>query len=113
MAQEDQELVRGIVRSIDKKIDWEAISTQDQGVRLTLRASHGEASLDLAKTEIHAALDGAVARYRLRERIKRMRRRLLLPRKPYMPWRLPKIEPVGAPGPRGGGWGGGGGGGRR
>ena len=60
--------------------------------------------------QVDAALDGAIARNDLRERVKRARIRALTPRKPYMPWRLPKIEPVGAPGPRGG-WGGGGGGG--
>ncbi len=107
MAQEDQELVRSLVRSVDKKLDWEAITTQDHGLRVTLRISNGEACIDLPRTEINAALDGAIARYRLRERIKRARQRMLTPRRPYMPWRLPKIEPIGAPGPRGGGWGGG------
>jgi hypothetical protein len=112
MAQEDQELVRGIVRSVDKKLDWEAIQTQDQGIRITLRNPMGETTMDVSRAEIHAALDGAIARNHLRERVKRCRQRLFTPRKPYMPWRLPKIEPIGAPGPRGG-WGGGGGGGRR
>ena len=112
MAQEDQELLRGLVRSVDKKLEWEAISTQDQGMRLTIRQSRGEAVLDVTRTEINAALEGAIARNRLRERIKRSRQRLFIPRQPYMPWRLPKIEPIGAPGPRGG-WGGGGGGGHR
>jgi hypothetical protein len=109
MSQEDQELVRSLVRSINKKVDWEAIQTQDQGLRVTLRTPSSEASIDVSRAEVHAALDGAVARNRLRERIKRCRARMFLARKPYMPWRLPKIEPVGAPGPRSG-WGGGGGG---
>jgi hypothetical protein len=113
MAQEDHDLVRSIVRSIDKRIDWEAIHTQDQGVRVTLRTPAGEAVMDVTRNETHAALDGAIARNRLRERIKRCRQRIFHAQKPYMPWRLPKIEPIGAPGPRGG-WGGGGhGGGRR
>jgi len=109
MAQEDQDLVRVLIRSIDKRLDWEAIHTQDQGMRVTLRSPNGEAAMDVTRSEIHAALDGAIARSRLRERIKRCRQRIFLSKKPYMPWRLPKIEPIGAPGPRGG-WGGGGGG---
>lgn len=110
MAQEDQELVKSIVRSVDKSLDWEALSTQDQGLRISLRHPGGEASLDVSRTQLDAALDGAIARNDLRERVKRARARALTPRKPFMPWRLPKIEPIGAPGPRGG-WGGGGGGG--
>ncbi|HZR80625.1 MAG TPA: hypothetical protein VFD92_05975 [Candidatus Binatia bacterium] len=109
MAQEDQELVRTIVRSVDKKLEWEAIPTQDQGLRVTLRHPLGESSMDVSRSEVHAALDSQVDRNRLRERIKRCRQRVFDARKPYMPWRLPKIEPIGAPGPRSG-WGGGGGG---
>jgi hypothetical protein len=110
MAQEDQDLVKSIVRSVDKKLEWDAIPTQDQGLRVTVRLSAGEGSFDVSRAQLDAALDGAIARNDLRERVKRARLRALTPRKPYMPWRLPKIEPVGAPGPRGG-WGGGGGGG--
>jgi hypothetical protein len=109
MAQEDQELVRSLVRSVDKRIEWEAIHTQDQGIRITLRNAIGETTMDVSRADIHDALDGAIARNKLRERIKSCRRRLYTSRKPYMPWRLPKIEPIGAPGPRMG-WGGGGGG---
>ena len=102
--------MKTIVRSVDKKLEWEAIPTQDQGLRVTLRLPAGESSLDVSRAQLDAALDGAIAHNDLRERVKRARLRALTPRKPYMPWRLPKIEPVGAPGPRGG-WGGGGGGG--
>jgi len=94
MAQEDQDLVRSLIRSIDKRLDWEAIHTQDQGMRVTLRTPGSEAAMDVTRNEIHAALDGAIARTRLRERIKRCRQRMLHPGKPYMPWRLPKIEPI-------------------
>lgn len=113
MAQEHQALVKSIVRSVDKKLGWDTVATQDQGMRITIRSPRGESSLDVPRAELDAALDGAIARNHLRERIKRARIRTLTPKKPFMPWRLPKIEPVGAPGPRGG-WGGGGGGfGRR
>lgn len=107
MAQEDQELIRSLVHSVDKKLEWEAISIPDQGLRVSLHHPAGATNMDVSRVEIHAALDGAVARNRLRERIKRSRQRIFNSRKPYMPWVLPKIEPIGAPGPRGGGWGGG------
>lgn len=112
MAQEHQELVKGIVRSVDKKLEWEALPGPDQGLRVVVRSPRGESSFDVSRADLEAALDGAIARNHLRERVKRARLRTLTPRRPFMPWRLPKIEPVGAPGPRGG-WGGGMGGGRR
>jgi hypothetical protein len=112
MAQEDQDLFRSLVRSIDKKLEWEAIAAQDHAMRLTLRLSHGESTMDVTRVEIANALDNAMGRNRLRERIKRARQRVFDRRRPYMPWKLPKIESIGAPGPRSG-WGGGGGGGRR
>jgi len=110
MAQEDQELLRLLVRSIDKKLEWEAIASQDHSMRLTLRLPQGESTIDVTRVEISGALEGAIARSRLRERIKRARQRVFNRRRPYMPWKLPKIEAIGAPGPRSGGWGGGGGG---
>ena len=58
MANEEQELVKGIVRSVDKKLDWEAISTQDQGLRVTLRLPAGESSIDVSRAQLDAALDG-------------------------------------------------------
>jgi len=105
MAQEHQIVLGGIVRSIDKKLDWEALSAQGDIVRLTVRQAHGEASIDVTRNEIAAALEPGVDRNRLRERVKRAKQRIYDSRPPYMPWRLPKIEPIGAPGPRSGGWG--------
>ena len=107
MAQEDQDLLRSLVRSVDKKLEWEAIASQDHSMRLTLRHPAGESIVDVTRIEIAGALDSAIARNKLRERIKRARQSVFDRRKPYMPWKLPKIEAVGAPGPRSGGWGGG------
>jgi hypothetical protein len=105
MAQEDQHLLRAVIRSIDKRLDWEAVS-KDGGLRVTLRLPLGEAHVELDRAQLDAALEGGVARNQLRERLKRGRKRILDSRPPYMPWRLPKIEPIGAPGPRSS-WGGG------
>jgi hypothetical protein len=105
MAQDHQNLISAIIRSIDKKIDWEVISAQNDLFRLTVRQAHGEASVDISRADLEAALQGGLARNKLRERIKRTRKRIFDARKPYMPWRLPKIEPIGAPGPRSSGWG--------
>jgi hypothetical protein len=105
MAQEHQIILGAIVRSIDKKLDWEALSAQGDLVRLTIRQAGGETSLDVTRTEIAAAVEPGVDRNQLRERVKRARKRIYDSKPPYMPWRLPKIEPIGAPGPRSGGWG--------
>ena len=105
MAQEHQVILGAIVRSIDKKLEWEALSSQGDMVRLTVRQAGGETSLDVPRAEIAAAADAGVDRNRLRERVKRAQKRIFDSKPPYMPWRLPKIEPIGAPGPRGGGWG--------
>jgi hypothetical protein len=104
MAQDHQIILGSIVRSIDKKLEWEALSAQGDLVHLTLRQAHGEASLDVPKPDIAEAAEGGVARNKLRERIKRAQKRIFDSHPPYMPWRLPKIEPIGAPGPRSG-WG--------
>lgn len=104
MAQDHQVILGAIVRSIDKKLEWEAIASQGDVVRLTVRQHGGEASIDIRRSEIAEALEDNVARNRLRERIKRARKRIIDSKPPYMPWRLPKIEPIGAPGPRSG-WG--------
>lgn len=104
MAQDHQNILGSIVRSIDKKLEWEAIPSQGDVVRLTLRQAHGEASIDVPRSEIAEAAEDNVTRNRLRERVKRARKRIFDSRPPYMPWRLPKIEPIGAPGPRSG-WG--------
>lgn len=104
MAQDHQVILGSIVRSIDKKLEWEAIPSQGDVIRLTLRQAQGEASIDVSRTEIAEAAENNVARNKLRERIKRARKRIFDSRPPYMPWRLPKIEPIGAPGPRSG-WG--------
>jgi hypothetical protein len=105
MAQDHQVILGAIVRSIDKKLEWEAIASQGDVVRLTLRQPHGgEASMEVKRAEIAEALEDNVVRNRLRERVKRARKRIIDSRPPYMPWRLPKIEPIGAPGPRSG-WG--------
>jgi hypothetical protein len=106
MAQEHQVILGAIVRSIDKKLEWEALSAQGDIVRLTVRQAHGEANIDVTRAEIADAIEPGVGRNRLRERVKRARQRIYDSRPPYMPWRLPKIEPIGAPGPRSGGWGG-------
>ena len=108
MAQGDQELLRGIIRSISKRLDWDASPASDGAVRLTLRQSDGEAKMAISREELDLASEGGTPLYRLRERVKKTRKRIRDARKPYMPWRLPKIEPIGAPGPRG--WSGGGGG---
>ena len=105
MAQEHQIILGSIVRSIDKKLEWEALSAQGDLVRLTLRQAGGETSLDVTRTEIAAAVEPGVDRNQLRERVKRARKRIYDSKPAYMPWRLPKIEPIGAPGPRSGGWG--------
>lgn len=104
MAQDHQVVLGSLVRSIDKKLEWEALASQGEIVRLTIRQAHGEASIDVTRAEIAAALEPGSERNRLRERIKRARKRIFDSRPPYMPWRLPKIEPLGAPGPRSG-WG--------
>jgi hypothetical protein len=106
MAQEHQVILGAIVRSIDKKLEWEALSAQGDIVRLTVRQAHGEANIDVTRAEIADAIEPGVGRNHLRERVKRARQRIYNSRPPYMPWRLPKIEPIGAPGPRSGGWGG-------
>lgn len=106
MAQGDQELLRGIIRSVSKRLDWDASPASDGAIKLTIRQHDGEAKMAVSREELDAAFDGGVARYRLRERVKKTRKRIRDARKPYMPWRLPKIEPIGAPGPRG--WSGGG-----
>jgi hypothetical protein len=105
MAQEHQIILGAIVRSIDKKLEWEALSAQGDIVRLTLRQAHGEANIDVTRAEIADAVEPGVGRNQLRERVKRARQRIYDSKPPYMPWRLPKIEPIGAPGPRSGGWG--------
>jgi hypothetical protein len=107
MAQGDQELLRGIVRSISKRMDWDAAPASDGAIRLTLRQPpDGEAKMAISREELDAASEGGTPLYQLRERVKKTRKRIRDARKPYMPWRLPKIEPIGAPGPRG--WSGGG-----
>src|SRR5262245_54177418 len=108
MAQGDQELLRGIVRSISKRLDWDASPASDGAIRLTLRQSDGEAKMAISREELDLASEGGTGLYRLRERIKKTRKRIRDARKPYMPWRTPTIKPIGAPGPRG--WAGGGGG---
>ncbi len=112
MAQADQELLRSVIRSIDKKIAWEPLTSKDDKVRINLRVAQGETVVEIPSDEVEEAHEGGAARNRLRERLKRGKKRILDAAPPYMPWVLPKIEPIGAPGPRGG-WGGGGGGGRR
>jgi len=104
MAQGDQNFIRTLVRSVDKKLDWEAIPAQNDSLRLQLRQAHTEASMDIQRAELVAAMEGGIAQHKLRERIKRARRGIYENRRPYMPWRLPKIEPIGAP-PRAGGGG--------
>lgn len=104
MAQEHQVILGAIVRSIDKKLEWEALSAQGETVRLTIRQAGGETSIDVTRAEVAAAAEPGVDRNRLRERVKRAQKRIYDSRPPYMPWRLPKIEPIGAPGPRTG-WG--------
>jgi hypothetical protein len=115
MAQEDKTLVGELVRSIDKTLKWEITPGKEGGLHVTLRHSHGEAWTDLSDQQLSDALeDDGISRNVLREQIKRARRRIFTGDRPYMPWILPKIIPIGAPGPRGGGgggWGGGGGGG--
>ena len=112
MAQEDKELLREIIRSVDRTLSWETAPGKEGGLRLTVKNKHGEASCDITDTRLSDALeDDAISRNELRELVKRTRRRIFTHRKPYMPWRMPKIVPIGAPGPRSGGWGGGGGGG--
>ncbi|MFN8600860.1 MAG: hypothetical protein U0842_10330 [Candidatus Binatia bacterium] len=105
MAQEHQVILGAIVRSIDKKLEWEALSAQGDLVRLTVRQAGGEASMDVTRAEIAAATEPGIDRNRLRERVKRAQKRIFDGKPAYMPWRLPKIEPIGAPGPRSGGWG--------
>jgi len=102
MAQGDQNFIRALIRSIDKKLEWEAIQAQNDSMRLLLRHAHAESSMDIPRTELLAAMEGGIAQHKLRERIKRARRGIYENRRPYMPWRLPKIEAVGAP-PRAGG----------
>jgi hypothetical protein len=104
MAQEHQIILGAIVRSIDKKLEWEALSAQGDQVRLTLRQAGGEASIDFTRAEISDAVEPGVERNQIRERVKRARKRIYDSKPPYMPWRLPKIESIGAPGPRSG-WG--------
>lgn len=104
MAQEHQTVLGGIVRSIDKKLEWESIGAQGDMVRLTVRQAGKETSLDVSRAEISAAAEPGVDRNRLRERVKRAQKRIFDSKPAYMPWRLPKIEPIGAPGPRAG-WG--------
>lgn len=106
MAQEDQELLRSVIRSIDKKIEWEPLTSKDDKVRINLRTARGETVVEIPSDEVEAAHDGGASRNRLRERLKRGKKRIRDAQPPYTPWVLPKIEPVGAPGPRGG-WGGG------
>jgi hypothetical protein len=105
MAQEHQVILGAIVRSIDKKLEWEALASQGDIVRLTVRQAGAETSIDVTRGEISAAIEPGVDRNRLRERVKRAQKRIYDSKPPYMPWRLPKIEPIGAPGPRTGGWG--------
>lgn len=98
-------ILGAIVRSIDKKLEWEALASQGDLVRLTVRQAGGETSIDVTRAEIAAAVEPGVERNQLRERVKRAQKRIFDSKPPYMPWRLPKIEPIGAPGPRTGGWG--------
>ena len=107
MPAEDQELLRSLVRSIDKRLDHDVVSAKDAGVRVTLRLPLGEAMLEVSRADLDAAQEGGAARNRLRERLKRGKKRIFDARPAYMPWRLPKIEPIGAPGPRSS-WSGGG-----
>lgn len=109
MAQDEKALVGELIRSIDRTLKWEASAGKDGGLELTLRHARGEAKGELSDAVLTEALeDEGIGRNQLRERIKRVRRRIFTHRKPYTPWVMPKIEPIGAPGPRGGGWGGGG-----
>ena len=96
MAQQDQALVGSIIKSINKKVEWEFISAQAEGARVTLRLGQHEAQIDVSREEIVNAETPGAERSRLREKLKRAHRRLFTPRVPYMPWKLPKIEPVGA-----------------
>jgi hypothetical protein len=104
MAQEHQVILGAIVKSVDKKLEWEALSSQGDTVRLTIRQAGRETSIDIPRSDVSAAIEPGVDRNRLRERVKRAQKRIYDSRPPYMPWRLPKIEPIGAPGPRSG-WG--------
>lgn len=106
MAQEDQDLLRSVIRSIDKKITWEPLTSKDDKVRINLRTGLGETVVEIPGEELQEAHEDLLARNQLRERLKRGKKRIKDARPPYTPWVLPKIEPIGAPGPRGG-WGGG------
>ena len=108
MAQADQDLLRSVIRSIDKKIAWEPLTSKDDKVRINMRTTLGETVVELPSELIEEAHEDGLARNELREKLKRGKKRIKDSGKPYMPWVLPKIEPIGAPGPRGG-WGGGGG----
>ena len=112
MATQDQELIRSVIRSIDKKMTWEPLTSKDDRLRISLKTALGETVVEVPNSEVEEAHEEPLARNRLRERLKRGRKRIRDARPLEMPWVLPKVEPIGAPGPRGG-WGGGGGGGRR
>src|SRR5262245_10620474 len=104
MAHGDQELVASLVRSISKKLEWELLTSQTDSLRLTVREHAREVSMQIPRADFEEAKEDAMARNRLREQIKRTRKRIRDAKEPYMPWRLPKIEPLGVPGPRAGGW---------
>lgn len=108
MAQEEKALVGELIRSIDRTLRWETTPGKDGGLELVLQHARGAAKGELSDAVLTEALeDDGIGRNQLRERIKRVRRRIFTAGKPHTPWVLPKIEPIGAPGPRGGGWGGG------
>ena len=54
MAQGDHDLLRGIVRSISKRLDWDASPASDGAVRLTVRQPDGEAKMAISREELDA-----------------------------------------------------------
>ncbi len=106
MAQEEQALIRELVRTIDKRCHWETKPNDRGGLDLTLQFPFGKATTSLRAEDLVAAAESSQSFYRLRERIKKARKSLRDAGKPYMPWQLPKIEPLAGPSPRGGGGGG-------
>jgi hypothetical protein len=76
MAQGDQGAPPGIIRSISKRLDWDASPASEGAVRLTLRQSDGEAKMAISRERLDLASEGGTPLYQLRERVKKTRKRI-------------------------------------
>ena len=93
---EAQQVLRAIVKSVDKKLQYQVQdgrSPQDPMVVLALNQGTLTASMEVAVEEIRNAVENARDRAMLRERVKRAHERLWFPRQPERFFSTKAIRP--------------------